>query len=152
MLVRLMTSISCLALGVMVLITCGDVILRVLHLPVKGVYDLVQLCGAVTVACAIPMTTAVKGHVAIEYFFLKFNRRGRVIVDSVMRTIVFVGFCFATWASFHYGLSFLKNSEVTNTIEVPVFWVPWLMSLAFGVTALVILFHLIYPGRELAHS
>ena len=151
-LVRIMTFISCAALVVMALITCGDIVLRILRVPIKGAYDLVRLCGAVTVSCAIPMTTAMKGHVAIEYFFHKLTRRGRVIVDSLMRSIIFLGFAFAAWSSFNYGLQFLKNSEVTNTIEVPVFWVPWLMSCAFIVTALVILFHLIYPGRELADS
>lgn len=151
-LVRIMTILSCLSLAVMALISCGDIILRVLHLSVKGAYDLVRLFGAVTVACAIPMTTAIKGHVAIEYFFHKLNYRGRVIIDSLMRTIIFIGFSAAAWSSFNYGLRFLKNGEVTNTIEVPVFWVMWLMSLAFIVTALVVLFHLIYPGRELADS
>ena len=151
-LVRIMTFISCAALAVMALITCGDIVLRILRVPIKGAYDLVRLCGAVTVSCAIPMTTAMKGHVAIEYFFHKLNRRGRVVVDSLLRGIIFIGFFVAAWSSFKYGLQFLKNGEVTNTIEVPVFWVPWLMSVAFVVTALVILFHLIYPGRELADS
>ncbi len=151
-LVRIMTYISCAALVVMALITCVDIVLRVLHMPVKGAFDLVRLCGAVTVACAVPMTTAVKGHVAIEYFFHKLNRRGRIVVDSLMRVFMFLGFSTAAWASFGYGLRFLKNGEVTSTIEVPVFWVPWLMSVAFIVTAMVVLFHLFYPGRELADS
>lgn len=152
LLVRIMTYLSCFALALMALITCGDIILRILRIPAKGAYDLVRLCGAITVSCAVPMTTAMKGHVAIEYFFHKLNRRWRVIVDSLMRSIICIGFAVAAWSSFRYGLQFLKNGEVTNTIEVPVFWVPWLMSAAFAVTSLVILFHLIYPGRELADS
>jgi len=148
-LVKVMTAVSCLALVVMALITCGDILLRVLRMPVKGAYDLVRLCGAVSVSCAVPLTTAMKGHVAIEYFFHKLNHRGRLVVDSLMRLIILGGFLIAAWACCCYGIRFFKNGEVTSTIEVPVFWVPWLMAVAFAVTSLVVLFHLVCPGRRL---
>jgi len=151
-LVQIMTITSCLGLAAMVLITCGDVVLRVFRVPAKGAYDLIKLCGAVTVSCAIPLTTAMKGHVSIEYFFHKLNRRGRVVVDSFMRLVLCSGCAFAAWASFGYGMRFLKNNEVTSTIEIPLFWVPWLMAISFAVTSLVVLFHLLYPGRELVQS
>jgi TRAP-type C4-dicarboxylate transport system permease small subunit len=152
LMVWLMTLISCAALAAMALITCGDIVLRLFRIPAKGAYDLVRLCGAVCVSCAVPLTTAMKGHVAIEYFFHKLGRRGRVVVDSVMRVVMLAGFAAAAWACFGYGMSFLRNSAVTDTIEFPVFWVPWLMAAAFAVTVLVILFHLICPGRELIRS
>jgi hypothetical protein len=38
---------------------------------------------------------------------------------------------------------------VTSTIEIPIFWVPWVMAVAFGVTVLVVVFHLLYPGRDM---
>ncbi len=152
MLVKGLTAVSCLGLAAMVLVTCGDVLLRALHIPTKGAYDLIKLCGAVTVSCAVPLTTAMKGHVAIEYFFHKLSPRGRVVVDSLMRSIIVIGFALASWSSFAYGLSFLRNSEVTSTVEIPVFWVPMLMSFAFVVTSLVVLFHIFYPGRELVQS
>jgi hypothetical protein len=41
---------------------------------------------------------------------------------------------------------------VTDTIELPIFWVPWLMAVSFAVTAVVVVFHLIYPGREMVRS
>ena len=151
-LVKVLTAVSCLGLAVMIVITCGDVILRVLRIPTKGAYDLIKLCGAVTVSCAVPLTTAMKGHVAIEYFFHKLNRRGRVVIDAMMRIIMFAGFACAAWASFGYGLSFLKHSEVTSTVEIPVFWVPWLMAISFAVTSLVVLFQMFYPGRDMVQS
>jgi len=152
MLVKLMTLVSCAALAAMILITCGDVVLRALRFPVKGAYDLIRICGAVTVACAVPLTTALKGHVAIEFFFHKLNRRGRVVVDSLMRSIMLAGFAVLAWASFGHGQQFLRNGEVSDTVAIPLCWVPWIMALSFSVTALVVLFHLLYPGRELVPS
>jgi len=151
-LIKLMTVLSCAALIVMALVTCFDIVLRLCRIPVKGAYDIVRIAGAISVACAIPLTTAMKGHVAIEYFFHKLNRRGRVIVDSLMRVLMIVGFAVAAWACCGYGMQFLRNREVTDTIELPMFWVPWLMAFALAVTSVVVCFHLLYPGRELMRS
>ncbi len=149
---RAMTSVSCAGLAVMMAIVCGDVVLRLAGHPVKGAYDLVRLAGVVTIVCSLPITTAMKGHVAIEYFFQKLNRTGRVVVDSAMRLTVILGFLLAAYECVGYGVRFLRNGEVTATIELPIFWVPWLMAASFVVTALVVVFHLVYPGREMVRS
>lgn len=146
---RAMTALSCAGLLAMIVVVCGDVVLRGIGHPVKGAYDIVRVAGALTVACSLPLTTALKGHVAIEYFFQKLNRTGRLAVDSVMRLLMVLMFGFAAYACVGYGLRFLRNGEVTATIELPIFWVPWVMAASFGVTALVVVFHLMCPGREL---
>jgi TRAP-type C4-dicarboxylate transport system permease small subunit len=144
-----MTVVSCAALCAMILLVCGDVTLRTCGHPVKGAYDVVRICGALTIACALPLTTAMKGHVAIEYFFQKLNRAGRLVVDSLMRLIMITVFLLAAYECVGYGQRFLRNGEVTSTIELPVFWVPWVMAAAFAVSALVVVFHLVCPGREM---
>lgn len=149
---RGMTFISCLGLVAMMTVICVDVFLRVAGHPVKGAYDIVRVAGAVTIACSLPITTAMKGHVAIEYFFRKLNRRWRVAVDSAMRALMIVAFAVAAYECVGYGFRFLRNNQVTDTVQIPIFWVHWLMALSFGVTALVVLFHLVYPGREMVRS
>lgn len=147
-----MTAISCAGLVTMVVVVCADVALRVVRHPVVGAYDIVRVAGAVTISCALPITTAMKGHVAIEHFFRKLNPRWRVAVDSVMRLLMIVAFTVAAYGCVGYGIRFLRNGQVTDTIQIPIFWVPWLMALSFGVTTLVVLFHLAYPGREMIRS
>jgi len=149
---RGMTFLSCIGLAAMVSVICGDVLLRLAGHPVKGAYDLVRVAGAITIACSLPITTAMKGHVAIEYFFQKLSRRWRVVVDSAMRVLAIGAFLMAACECVGYGNRFLKNGQVTDTIEMPIFWVPWLMAVSFGVTALVVVFHLVYPGREMVKS
>ena len=149
---RGMTALSCTSLVAMMAIICCDVILRMVGHPVKGTYDIVRVAGALTIACSLPITTAMKGHVAIEFFFQKLNRAGRVAVDSLMRLMMIGVFLLAAYECVGYGCRFLRNSQVTDTIEMPVFWVPWLMAVSFAVTALVVVFHLVYPGRELVKS
>lgn len=149
---HIMTLFSCLALGVSILIVCADVAMRTIGHPFQGTYDIVRITSAITIACALPLTTAVKGHVAIEYFFRKLNRTGRWIVDSLMRVLMIAGFLFATVACISHGNRFLQSNQVTDTIELPMFWVPWLMAAAFILTATVVCYHLLNPGKELIRS
>jgi TRAP-type C4-dicarboxylate transport system permease small subunit len=142
-----MTVVSCVGLAAMMLVTGVNVLLRQVGYPLKGAYDIVRICGALTIACALPLTTALKGHIAIEFFFQKLSRFWRVAVDSVMRCVMIVVFAFAAVECVGYGQRLLRSGEVTATVGIPIFWVPWVMAVAFAVTAVIVVFHLIYPGR-----
>ena len=134
---------------VMIGTICTDVVLRYFNHPVKGAYDIVKIAGAITLASALPYTTAVKGHVAIEYFFHKLNRTGRVMLDSVIRLLGMGLFAFLSWRSFVYGLQLRQNGQVAQTLELPIFWVPWIIGFCCLVVLLVIGYNLIHPGREM---
>lgn len=146
---HIMTFLSCLALGVSIFIVCADVFMRTVGHSFKGTYDSVRITSAICISCALPLTTAVKGHVAIEYFFRKLNRTGRLIVDSVMRVLMIAGFSFVAVACISHGNRILHNNQVTDTIALPMFWVPWLMAGSFILTAVVVCYHLLNPGKEL---
>lgn len=130
-------------------VTCVDVVLRVFGSPLTGAYDIVKLSGALTIACALPYTTAVKGHVAIEYFFHKLSWRGRVVVDTLARLLGMALFGVLAWQSVRYGMSLRRSGQVTLTLQVPVYWVPYVIAFSCGVVVLVILHNLLHPGREM---
>ena len=67
-----------LALLAMVGIICVDIVMRLLGRSFAGTYDVVRFTGTIAIAGALPYTTAVKGHVAVEYFFQKLHRIGRI--------------------------------------------------------------------------
>ena len=140
-------------LGVLTImgVTCADVILRLkwINRPFVGAYDIVKIAGALSLAAALPYTTAVKGHVAIEYFFHKLNRGGRFIFDTVIRLLGMALFAFLAWRSVLYGLAFHRNEQVSLTLQLPIFWVPWVMAFCCAVVFLVIAHNLVHPGREM---
>jgi len=136
----------------MIAVTCLDVVLRQFGHPLVGAYDLVRIAGGLTLACALPVTTAVKGHVAIEFFFHKLHRRGRIVVDSLMRLLQCGAFLIAARECARHGQKLLRSGEVTPTLQWPTFWVLWVLAGACFLTALVTLFHLVQPGRELIRT
>lgn len=133
----------------MVLITTTDVALRVFNHSLPGAYDMVKIAAALTVAAALPYTTAIKGHVAIEYFFHKLGRHGRAFVDLLMRLLGMALFGLLAWGSVQYGNSLRNSGEVSLTLQLPVFWVPYVLAASCVLVILIKVYHLSHPGQPL---
>lgn len=144
-----MAGASGVAVLVMILVTCLDVVIRAFGGALTGSYDIVRVAGAMAIAFALPYTTAVKGHVAVEFFFHKLNRPGRVVVDSICRVLVIGLFVVLAWQCVKYGNTLRRNGEVSLTLQLPLFWVPYVISAALSVTVLVKIHNLLHPGREM---
>ena len=144
-----MAAVGGLAVAGIIAVTVVDVVGRQFGHSVKGAYDLVRVLGAIAMGCALPITKAVKGHIAIEYFFQKMGRRGRAATDTAMRLVLLALFGLLAWHFALQGRNFLESGEVTTTLHMPMFWVPWLVAGACLVTAGVTLWHLLHPGRSM---
>ena len=148
-LVYALAVVSGLGIVVMMTVTCADVLLRESPWPLVGAVDLVKLTGAITIACALPYTTAVKGHVAIEYFFQKLSHMGRVVVDSLVRVLGIMLFGALAWQGVGKALQLQATGEVTMTLQIPVFWVMYVVAFSCATVALVIFDNMLHPGREM---
>ncbi|MDR0994573.1 MAG: TRAP transporter small permease subunit [Verrucomicrobiota bacterium] len=148
-LVHGLAFVGALAILGMMLVTVADVLGRQFGLPVKGAYDIVRALGAVAMVCALPITKAVKGHIAIEYFFQKMARRGRVVTDTLMRLLLLVFFVLLTVEFARQGQLFRESGEVTVTLHMPIFWVFWLAAFACALTTGVTLWHVLHPGHSM---
>ena len=148
-LVYLLAALAAVSILVLMLITAVDVVFRALNQPIKGAYDLVQIAVVVAITGALPYTTAVKGHVAIEVFYHKLGRRGRVIMDSFIRILAMVLFAVLALQSFFYGNQLKATGQVSMTLQIPLFWVPYLITFSSVVVVLVIFDNLLHPGKEM---
>lgn len=147
--VMALAFVACASLMVMVLVTSAEVILRIFRVSLTGAYDIVKIAAAVTIAAALPYTTAIKGHVAIEYFFHKLGRRGRIVVDALMRLGGMALFGLLAWGCVDYGNSLRARGEVSMTLQLPIFWVPYVLALSCALVVLIKLYHLTHPGKPM---
>lgn len=131
----------------MMAVTCADVVARAFGHPIKGSYDIVRLLSLITLSCALPYTTAVKGHVAVEFFFNRFPPPARLVVDSIMRVLTIGLFVLLAVQGVKYGQSLKVSGEVMLTLGWPVFWASYVMAFACAVSALVVLQHLLHPRK-----
>jgi TRAP-type C4-dicarboxylate transport system permease small subunit len=148
-LVLALAVLAGLGLLTMMLFTCADIILRVFRMSFTGAYDIVKIAATITIACGLPYTTAVKGQVAVEFFFQRLGQRGRVVADTVIRLVTMALFGVLAWEFVHYGIGLRKSGEVSMTLQLPVFWVPYVMAFSCVVVLLVTLYHLLHPGKAL---
>ncbi len=148
-LVHFLGAIAGAGLMIMVSVTTLDVVLRLFRISLPGAYDIVKIAGALTIAAALPYTTAIKGHVAIEYFFHKLGGRGRKIVDALMRLGGMVLFSLLAWGCIGYGNSLKRSGEVSLTVQLPVFWVPYVLAVSCALVVLIKLYHLSHPGKPM---
>lgn len=148
-LIRLLAAFACLAVAAMVVVTCIDIILRLCGHPIPGVYDVMSMLNAIAIGGALPLATALKGHVAIEVFYLRLNRAGRIAVDTVIRTLMIATLLVGAYQCIGYGNRLMRSGEVAPTLSVPFFWIPWLLAVSLAATALTTLYHLTHPGKEM---
>jgi TRAP-type C4-dicarboxylate transport system permease small subunit len=148
-LVLLSAGLAGASLVAMMVVTCADVVLRRFGHPVPGTYDLVKIAAVLVIACGLPYTTAVKGHVAVEFFFQRMGRRGRVVADTMIRLLIMALFSVLAWRLVLHGVTLRRSGEASMTLQVPIFWVPHVMAFACALVVLVTLYHVLHPGKRL---
>lgn len=140
--------ISGLAVLGMIAVTATDIVLRIFNRAIPGAYDLVRILAVIAITCSIPYVSAIKGHIAIEFFYHRFNRRGRLVLDTAFRLVSLILFSLLAVRFIGYGRMLRATGQVMPTLPVPVFWMPWLISFSSFLVFLVILYHLFHPGKE----
>ncbi|MDR1626524.1 MAG: TRAP transporter small permease subunit [Spirochaetia bacterium] len=146
-LVLFLAMVSGAAIFVMIAVTVCDIVFRLFRSGITGAYDIVCLAGAVALACALPYVTAVKGHIAIEFFYQKAGKTGRKILDSAFRLLLLALFAFLAFRCVGYGLYLASVGQVMLTLKAPVFWLPFLLSGIFALLIIITFYHLIHPGK-----
>ena len=144
-----LAGVSGLAVLAMTAVTVMDVILRKSPWAFAGTYDVVKVLGAISISAALPYTTAVKGHVAIEFFYHKLGRKGRLVLDIFLRVLSIGLLSLAVRECVRYGQMLSQTGQVSQTLQMPIFWVPYFTAGCLGLMILVMLYHMTHPGKTL---
>ncbi|MDZ7346143.1 MAG: TRAP transporter small permease, partial [candidate division KSB1 bacterium] len=105
--------------------------------------------GAAAMGLAFPYVTAVKGHVAIEYFYQKLNAFGRSLVARVLHAVSIAFFILLSRELVRAGLRLQARGEVTPTLQLPFFWIYWILAAGCLVSVLVLFYYLLEPRKDL---
>ena len=136
-LAKLLFWVAGMAIVVMMLLTCSDVVLRFLRRPIPGTYELVCFLGAVAVAFAMAHTSMEKGHVAVSVVVGLFPRRVRGIIESITSISGFILFALIAWQSVLYANDLRVSGEVSLTLELPFY--PFVYGIAFSAGAVCLI-------------
>ncbi len=130
---------ACLAVVVMMLLSCADVALRLFGAPIPGAYEMVGFIGAVIISFSLAQTSLQRGHVAVEIIFEKLSPRMQFIVDATGNLLSTILFGLITWQSLLYGFDLRRSGEVSLTLQMPLHPFVYGIAAGCGLLALVLL-------------
>ena len=135
---QVLICIAGLFLIAMIFLTCANVFLRFVWIPVSGTFELMGYFGAVLTACALGYTQIRRGHIAVDIVVLHFSKRAQTTLKAINYLICMVFFILAAWQISKYATTLLETGEVTETLQI--IYYPFTYGVAFGCAALSLVF------------
>ncbi|MBW2128963.1 MAG: TRAP transporter small permease subunit [Deltaproteobacteria bacterium] len=113
-------------LGAMIFLTCGNIFLRAVWLPLRGTFELMGYFGAIG-----------RSHIAVDILVLRFSKKTRKILNGVNYLICTVFFSIVAWQIAKHATTLWKTGEVTETLRFAYYPFTYGVSLGCLVLALV---------------
>lgn len=131
------------ALIAMMALVNANVFLRPLGMPIWGVFEVVGFLGAFVIAFSLIHPTLHGTHLSVELLVNRLPHGAQQALAMFNRLVGLFVFGLISWQSAHYGFRILKTGQVSGTLKMPLHPVLWGISLAFGISALVLVLDLL---------
>jgi len=130
-------------MAAMILITCANIFLRLVWIPIKGTYELMGFFGAIVTAFALGYTQMKKAHTRVDILVDSFPGKVQVVLNAVNLIICAAFFVIAGWYISKYAVTLWSTGEVTETLRIVYY--PFTYGVAGGcfLIALVMLVELV---------
>ena len=134
---RGMQVVSGSALVFMMLLTTCDVILRIFGRPIIGTYEIVSFTGAVVVGFAMPITSWLRGHIFVDFLYLKLPILYQHLLNTITRLLSTAFFLSLGWNLWKMAASMVRSGEVSLTLKLPFYPVAYAIGFIAFVECLV---------------
>lgn len=133
---EVLTWAAAVTLGVMMLFSVADIVMRGMGLAVAGSFEVIGWLSAAAMALALGSVQQHRGHVAMDLFMVKIGRRSRAIVEALMALISLLLFATVTFYVARYGRVLHETGSMSETLRVIVY--PWVYLVAVGCAGLTL--------------
>jgi TRAP-type C4-dicarboxylate transport system permease small subunit len=124
------------SLVAMVMVTVGEMVLRMFGRPMAGTVETIGWLAAVTTAFALGYTQVHQGHVSIDLFTARLGSRSQVVVSMLVNLISAALFVIMTWNVFGYAGVLRETGSLSETMKVIVY--PWVYLVSLGCAGLAL--------------
>lgn len=122
----------------MILLTCTNIVLRLVWIPIRGTYELMGYGGGIVTAFALGYTQLKRAHVAVDILVLRFSKRTQNILQGMNDLVFMVFFAVVSWQIAKYAGTLRKTGEVTETLQI--IYYPFTYGVALGCAVLSLVF------------
>ena len=126
--------IAAAAVALMTIVTCADILLRLIRRPIPGSYEIVGLLGAVFVSFSLAYTSLKRGHIVVDFLVAKLSKRGQTIFEITNASVCSLFFAIVTRQCLLYAASMRSAGEVSMTLQLPIY--PFIYGIALGCASL----------------
>lgn len=127
---------SGLSLVAMMLVTVGEMVLRMFGRPMAGTVETIGWLAALTTAFALGYTQIHQGHVSIDLFVRKLTPRLGAMLNMLVYLISAALFMVMTWNLFRHAGVLRETGSLSETMKVIVY--PWVYLVSLGCVGLTL--------------
>ncbi|HNT43986.1 MAG TPA: TRAP transporter small permease [Syntrophorhabdaceae bacterium] len=117
-------------------VATANVVLRMVHAPYRGAYEVVSFLGAVVIAFALGYTEKKKGNIIVEILTERFPKMLQRTLEGASYVISGIFFSLVSWQIYEYGMKIMESGELSETLKI-VFH-PFVFAVSFGFAALAL--------------
>lgn len=148
---RFLAFFSGMAVLVLTAIASGNMLLRIVYVPINGSYELIGFFGAVAVGFALGYTQIRKDHIIVTIFSDRYPLKIRPFLDGINYVINTFFFSLVSWQTYKWGMKIQTTGELSETLKI--IYYPFIYCLALGfaalsLTLLIDLFRLFYKEKK----
>jgi TRAP-type C4-dicarboxylate transport system permease small subunit len=136
---KLMQVVAGTALTFIMLLTGTDVALRIFGHPIIGTYEMVGLGGALVLGFALPMTSWLRGHIFVDFVYIKCPKKVQQVVNVATRIICIAVYLLIGWNLLLMGIELHVSGELTITRHVPFYPIAYALGLCCFAECLVLI-------------
>jgi TRAP-type C4-dicarboxylate transport system permease small subunit len=123
----------------MMLVTTIDVIGRYLfNSPLTGANEIAEFLQAIVVYLGIAYTATQKGHVAVDFLFVRLPQRGQRFLISFVSLVGAALFAMIAWESVVQSLVFRASMRSSPVLEIPIWPFVLVVTVGSGLLSLVL--------------
>lgn len=126
------------ALAGMVLLTCSNIFLRTVWMPISGTFELLGFFGAIATTFALGYTQRYRMHIAVTVLVDRFSTRTKIALTVLNDLMCMVFFILVGWQTILMSNTYVRENEVTETLQI-IFY-PFTYGTALGCLVLALVF------------
>lgn len=127
---KLLTLLGGIFLVGMIVLTCANILSRLIWVPITGTFEMMGFFGAIVTAFALGYTQVKRGHIAVDVLVNRFSDKAKKVLAIINNTICCLFFLIAAWQILVKANSLMETGEVTETLQV--IYYPFTYAVAFG--------------------
>jgi TRAP-type C4-dicarboxylate transport system permease small subunit len=135
----------------MIALTCGNILLRPVWVPIPGAFELMGFFGAVVGSFALGYTQIHRGHIAVDVLVAAFSRRTQRVLQGINSLVCAAFFGMAAWQAGAKAGVLMTTGEVAETLRIAYYPFTYGVAVGCGGLALVFLSDLaavIWPQKD----